>query len=788
MLATLARWCGRHRGLVVVLWLVGTALLLVGSRMVGADTADDISVPGSDSAAANEQLGAVGRPGGAPSELVLHGRSLDDPAVARALRETVAAISAVPGVGTVPEPVQPNPDRTAARLTVPLEEGERADKRLAREVLDAAAPAEDAGLEVALGGALGRQLSAVDSRTSEIIGIVAALLVLLLAFGSAVAAMLPVATALVVVVGGLAGLQVLASAVDIPDVAPTLAAMIGLGVGVDYTLFLVNRQRRLLAAGMSPEQAVPRSCATAGAAVVFAGASVVVAISGLMITGVDLVSWLGWSSALLVVGAVLSAVTLAPAMLALAGRRLNRGRAAAATDADLDRGGWGRFAGRVTRRPATVALGSALLLLLLGAPTLTLDLGQSDAGDRSPDHQLHRFYDALSTGWGPGENGPLSVVVPDAERAAPVAAAIGSTEGVASVGPPRELGSGAVSLRVVPTTAPSDPATTNLVHRLRTEVLPEVGPAHVGGATATRIDLAERITARLPWLVLTVVGVACLLLLLAFRSILLPLKAALMNLVSVCAAYGVVTAVFQWGWGASLLGLDGPMPIDSYVPMVLFAVLFGLSMDYEVFLLSAVREHWRRDGDNDAAVRRGVAETGGVITSAALIMVCVFASFVLVGEPQVKVFGVGLATAIIVDATIVRCLLVPATMVLLGRWNWWLPRWLDRLLPRVLDHGEHDADDAGGSDGDHDLAERSARGVVAVGGGGVVEREHAVDDRAQPVDLDGAVHRQELGPAADGDGPHGGTRGEQHAGIDGRRGTGDEAHAGDVSRGSHRAE
>ncbi|WP_459723190.1 MMPL family transporter [Actinophytocola sp. KF-1] len=224
------------------------------------------------------------------------------------------------------------------------------------------------------------------------------------------------------------------------------------------------------------------------------------------------------------------------------------------------------------------------------------------------------------------------------------------------------------------------------MHRLRADVLPAFGEAHVGGGVATKIDLAERIGDRLPWLVLTVVGVACLLLLLAFRSLLLPVKAALMNLVSVCAAYGVVTAVFQWGWGASLLGLDGPVPIDSYVPMVLFAVLFGLSMDYEVFLLSAVREHWLRTGDNHAAVRRGTAETGGVITSAALIMVCVFASFVLVGDPVVKIFGLGLATAIIVDATVVRCLLVPATMVLLGRWNWWLPRWLDRALPRVLDH------------------------------------------------------------------------------------------------------
>jgi RND superfamily putative drug exporter len=278
------------------------------------------------------------------------------------------------------------------------------------------------------------------------------------------------------------------------------------------------------------------------------------------------------------------------------------------------------------------------------------------------------------------------VVLTDPATTESATVTLRGTEGVASVSSPRPLPSGAVALRVVPTTAPSDPTTDDLVERLRDEVLPRFGEAHFGGGTATRIDLANRITDRLPWLILAVIGVACVLLLLAFRSVLLPVKAALMNIVSVCAAYGVVTAVFQWGWGAGLLGLDGPVPIDSYVPMVLFAVLFGLSMDYEVFLLSAIQEHWTRTGDNHVAVRRGLAETGGVITSAALIMVCVFASFILVDNPTVKIFGLGLATAIVVDATVVRCLLVPATMVLLGRWNWWLPHWLDRLLPHMLDH------------------------------------------------------------------------------------------------------
>jgi RND superfamily putative drug exporter len=674
---------------VVLLWVVLAVGLLAGARVVDGSTADEVAVPGSDSEAANALLAEADMFGRQSSQLVLtapRGRYVDAAEVQAAVRETVDAVAAVPGVGAVPERVEPSPDRTAVRLGVPLDAGTTPDKALAQRVLDAAEPARAAGMEVALGGALGRQLSALNSRPSEIIGIIAALVVLLLAFGSAVAALLPVVTALLVVAGGLAGLDMLKSAVSIPDVAPTLAAMIGLGVGVDYTLFLVSRQRRLLATGLPVPDAVARTARSAGAAVVFAGATVVVAISGLMLTGVDFVSWLGWSSALLVAGAVLSAVTLTPAVLAMAGERLSRGRPAPAADEALDGSVWGRFASWSARRPVTVAVAGAVVLLGLGAPALALRLGQSDAGDRGTDQQTVRHYDATAAAWGPGENGPLSVVLTNPAQAEPATGTLRGTRGVASVSPPRPLPSGAVSLRVVPTTAPSDPTTDDLVERLRDEVLPRFGEAHVGGGTATRIDLANRITGRLPWLILAVIGVACVLLLLAFRSVLLPVKAALMNIVSVCAAYGVVTAVFQWGWGAGLLGLDGPVPIDSYVPMVLFAVLFGLSMDYEVFLLSAIQEHWARTGDNHVAVRRGLAETGGVITSAALIMVCVFASFILVDNPTVKIFGLGLATAIVVDATIVRCLLVPATMVLLGRWNWWLPRRLDRLLPHVLDH------------------------------------------------------------------------------------------------------
>jgi RND superfamily putative drug exporter len=686
MLEALAGWCARRARLVVVLWLLVAAGLLVGSATGGTGTSDDVEVPGSDSAAAAALLGADTAADQTNSQLVARaqpGHAIDESAIRAAAR----AISAVPGIGTVPDPLPTgvSPDRTAARMTIPVEPGTTVDAALAQRVLDAAGPARDAGLDVAVGGALGRKLSALDSRTSEVIGVIAALAILTVAFRSAVAAALPVITAILVAAAGLAGLRLLTSVVSIPDVAPTLAAMIGLGVGADYTLFCVSRQRRLVRSGLSPEDATRRTAATSGTAIVFAGATVIIAISGLSLVGVDFVAWLGWSSALLVVGAMLSTMTLTPALLRLSGRKLAGRATIATTDPELDGSAWGRLAARMTRRPVATAVLSVLVLITLAAPTATLRLGQTDNGDRAASQQLRRYYDLVAAGWGPGENGPLTVVLPDRADAEQATIALGTVPGVAAVRNQRPVGASAVSLQVVPTTAPSDQATADLVHRLRSQVLPPFD-GHLGGVTAIKIDLADRITARLPWLVLTVVGIACLLLLIAFRSLVLPLKAAAMNLISVAAAYGVVTAVFQWGWGSRLLGLEGPVPIDSYVPMVLFAVLFGLSMDYEVFLLSAIREHWQRNRDNTAATRRGMAETGGVITSAALIMVCVFASFVLAPDPTVKIFGLGLATAIIVDATIVRCLLVPATMTLLGRWNWWLPAPIDRVLPHFLEH------------------------------------------------------------------------------------------------------
>ena len=428
------------------------------------------------------------------------------------------------------------------------------------------------------------------------------------------------------------------------------------------------------------------------------------------------VGWLGYSAAIVVAVSLLSALTLTPALLGWLGPRVNRlalpGRrhVRAAGAEELDGTLWARLAGRVARRPWTTALVSTVILLVLAAPVLFLRLGQMDAGQLPPSTQSRRAYDLLATGFGPGANGPLRVVVELYQPAAAPAGAkvttgtdprtldprlvalgatVARTDGVRMVSTPVVSPDGAVAVyAVTQTTSPSDAATVRLVDRLRGDVLPTAlagsgAEGHVGGLTATKSDLAARIAQRLPYLILGVVALACLLMLLAFRSIWLAVKAAVLNLISIAAAYGVVVAVFQWGWGIKLIGLDGPVPIESYVPMMMFAILFGLSMDYEVFLLSSVQEHWHATGDNTRAVRLGLADTGQIISSAALIMVSVFGSFLINNSPIVKMFGLGLSVAVAVDATIVRCLLVPAVMVLFGQRQWSLPARLDAVLPRI---------------------------------------------------------------------------------------------------------
>ena len=512
-------------------------------------------------------------------------------------------------------------------------------------------------------------------------------MILLLAFGSLVAMGLPIGTALIGLAVGAGSLSLVAYVVEIPSWATVIGSMVGLGVGIDYALFVLTRFREHLAEGLDVVDAVGRSLATAGRSVVFAGGTVVVAILGLAVARIPFVTAGGVGISVVVLVMVLASITLLPALLGLAGHRVN-GRRSGREAATGRR--WRRWGEHVGRHAKGYAVGATVLLLALAAPVTALRLGFPDEGTMPTSRTERQAYDLIEAGFGPGANGPLVVVVElsgDPSVLTPLSAAIAADPGIAEVSPTQvDSRSDVAVLTAEPTTSPQSETTRDTIDRLRSQVFPGVldgtaARAHVGGEVAVFADLGDRVQERLPLFIAAVVLLSFALLMVMFRSLLVPLKAAVMNLLSVSAAYGVLVMIFQWGWGAGLIGLESTVPILSFIPLFMFAILFGLSMDYEVFLLSRVREEYVRTGDNDEAVVRGLAGTARTITSAALIMVAVFGGFALAEDPLAKMMGIGLATAIAVDATVVRLVLVPATMKLLGRANWWLPGWLDRVLP-----------------------------------------------------------------------------------------------------------
>jgi RND superfamily putative drug exporter len=487
---------------------------------------------------------------------------------------------------------------------------------------------------------------------------------------------------------GISSMSLVAYLIDIPSWAPVLGSMVGLGVGIDYALILVTRHREHLAQGMTVEESAGRAVATAGQSVVFAGGTVVIAILGLAVAGVPFMTAGGVAISLIVLTMVLVSITLLPAFLGLAGHWINRLRVRRRHTRVGS--GWTRWAQHVSRHAAAYAVGATVLLLALAAPVLALRVGTPDDGSLPDNRTQRRAYDLVATGFGPGINGPLVIAVDiskDATVVPPLLDAVRADPGIADVAPPEvNAAAGVATLVAFPTTGPQDDATVDTIKRLRTDVIPAViggspAKAHVGGQTASLADVGDRVRERLPLFIGAVILLSVVLLTVVFRSVVVPLKAALMNLLSIGASFGVMVMVFQWGWGADLIGLETTVPILPFIPMFMFAILFGLSMDYEVFLLSRIREEYLNTGDNDTSVVRGIAGTGRVITSAALIMISVFLSFVLSDDPSTKMFGLGLATAIFVDATIVRLVLVPAAMKLLGNANWWFPAWLARLLP-----------------------------------------------------------------------------------------------------------
>ena len=712
-LYAIGRICSRHHWPVIGLWLIAAVALVLAGQASGSKTNDNLTLPGTDSTIATNLLeDNLPQQAYGSNPLVIAstgGAKLTEPEYARAIDQTVTRLRAKADVNSAVNPLSPagasflSRDRTVAYVPVILGAGpSELTEDEAQAILDAAEPAAAAGLRTSVGGYVGQQLSKPETGISDMIGLAAAVVILLFAFGTATAMMLPIASALLGLACALSLIRLLEGAVQVPSVASTLATMIGLGVGIDYALFIVTRHKLQLRDGMELRESIARATATAGGAVVFAGFTVVIALCSLAFAGIPLVSALGFTAAIAVVVAVVAAATLLPAMLGALGPRIDslRVHLGKTHPDDHQPHGWLRWARGVAARPWRSTIAALAVLIVLAVPITQLELGQNDISASPKDTTARQAYDGLTRGFGPGVNGPLLVAAKfggqgEARAALPrLGRALAGASDVAQVSPPTLDRAGTVAvLTVIADSAPWKDATVDLVDNLRDTVIPGAlagsgGAAHVGGQTAGYIDLATQIADKLPLMIAIVVGLSFLVLLLAFRSILVPIKAAAMNLLSVAAAYGVVTAVFQFGWGTSLVGLDHAIPIVSFVPLLMFAILFGLSMDYEVFLLTQMREHYKDHGDASRAVIEGVANTGRVITSAAAIMVCVFVSFVLNGNPVVKEFGVGLAVAIAIDATLVRCLLVPAVMVLLGKRAWWMPARLERLVPKISIEGE----------------------------------------------------------------------------------------------------
>ena len=720
LLYRLGRFAARRPWAVIGAWLVISVVVLASASSFGRELEDSYVVPGLDSQQAVDLLSAASSDrAGLTAQVVMtpldETATFFDSAQARdALAQIQADAAALPKVLATSDPtgaLAAGPEAAAAsgavspdgrvaliRVQYPVVEELSATDLENLEALGAAARV-GSPLQVELGGDLFFSFEEAQTGTGELIGLIVAVIILLVAFGSLIAMGLPIGMALFGLALGVSSMTLITYVIDIPSFAPQIATMIGLAVGIDYALFLVTRHRELLARGMTVEESVGRAVATAGQAVVFAGGTVVVAILGLAVAGLPFMTAAAIATSVIVAIMVVASVTLLPAFLGLAGHWINRlgfgGRAPA--DGSTVSPRWKRWGTHVSGHAWPYAVGFTLLLLLLAAPVVSLRLGFPGEGSLPETRTERRAYDLVAAGFGPGINGPLVVAVDisqDATVVEPLHAAIAADPGIAAVAPPEvDTDHGVATLIAIPTSAPQDAATLDTIERLRSEVFPSVlsdlpARAHIGGQTATWGDIGDQVTDRLPLFIAAVILLSFVLLTLVFRSILVPLKAALLNLLSIGAAYGVLVMVFQWGWGLSLIGVEGTVPIVSFIPLMMFAILFGLSMDYEVFLLSRVREEYVRSGDNEASVIAGIAGTARVITSAALIMISVFAGFVLGDDPTIKMLGLGLATAIFVDATIVRLILVPATMSLMGNANWWLPGWLDRRLPTIDIDGE----------------------------------------------------------------------------------------------------
>ncbi len=713
---SLARFSVRHRWYMLAAWIVLFVGVMASSQALGSAYSNNFTLPGTDSLKAQALLlEASPKLAGDSDRIVFHvssGTVSDHAAHINATLHAIASLNHVVNVVTpfcgaspvCPGAAQMSRDGRTAYATVNF------DKPAFKLPLSAIKAVETRGetlrsssLQVEFGGNAFGQLDAPRGNPGEIVGLAVAMVVLLLAFGSFIAMLLPLGVALFAL-GIASGATVLLShAMAIADFTPILGSLIGLGVGIDYALFIVTRARQELLRGADVETAVSRAVNTSGRAVIFAGLTVCVALLGMFTLRLGYLNGVAVAASLTVLITMTASVTLLPSLIALAKKRLlSRSERRTLTqphDAPSDTStGWERWAGFVSRHPRSLTLAALVIMTATAAPFLSLHLGSSDQGQNPTSDTTRRAYDLLASGFGPGFNGPLFVVseqrnAGDLQALKSLGNRLAGDPNVAAVFPfPTPPQSHLAVLSVVPKSSPQDSATSQLIDRIRQVDVPAVSaashtPIYVGGITAIFDDFAHVLQGKLPLFIGVIVALGCLLLMVAFRSVLVPVVAAIMNLLAAGASFGLVVMVFQWGWGASLLK-SGQGPIESFLPVIMIAILFGLSMDYQVFLVSRMHEEWVHTGDNELAITRGQGTTGRVITAAALIMIAVFSSFAFGGQRIIAEFGIGLGGAVLMDAFVIRTVLVPALMHYLGRANWWMPNWLERIVPHVAVEAE----------------------------------------------------------------------------------------------------
>jgi RND superfamily putative drug exporter len=732
----LLKWLGgfaaRRYWVFIVAWVIILGGVLGANHAFGGKYVNDYTVPGSNSANGLNVLNSdYPQQGGFGGQIVFHASHGTVTQQQAAVNQATSNVSKLPGVIKAVSPfASPNSGQVSKSGTIAYSSVSWSDNPAGldtsylNQLNGAVAPARQAGLEVQYGGGAGQIGQDTGDTTSEAIGLACALVLLLLMFGSFITAAIPLLSAIFAVGAGLSVVGLLAALITLPSTAPTVATLLGLGVAVDYGLFLTARHREQLDRGMGVVKSAAHAEETSGASIVIAGSTVVVAILGLYLSGVPFVGAIGLAAAVVVLITMLAALTLVPSFMGAVKMnvrslpsRVKAHRAgistqqqakqtAVVTEEHHERSAFARWGRRVAGQPWPYGTAAVLILLVLAIPVLSINLGQPDNGTNPPDQSNRQAYDLLSEGFGVGINGPLTVVVKLPKQSSSdtqsllssMTKGVAGTSGVSSVSPTSVNSASTVAVfNAIPTTRPQANATGQLVQTLRDDVLPKYHvTTYVTGTVPGNADFTNQISSRMLVLILGVVAVAFVLLTAAFRSVVIATKAAVMNLLSIGAAYGVIVAVFQWGWGASLIGVHTTSPIPAYVPMMVFAIVFGLSMDYEVFLLSRVHESWISTGDAQRSVAVGIGSTARVITTAAAIMVAVFASFILNDQLAVKMLAIGMAFAVFIDATLVRMILVPAIMALLGAKAWWMPRWLEPIVPQLHLEGS-EAAAAGGA-------------------------------------------------------------------------------------------